>query len=46
MLYDGWHQAIQDKFRALNENITWMLTELPRGKRVVGCEWVCTARFK
>ncbi|GAA0160001.1 transmembrane signal receptor [Lithospermum erythrorhizon] len=29
----------------LNKNHTWILTELPPGKRTVGCKWVFTIKY-
>lgn len=32
--------------RALHKNRTWDLVELPTRKKVVGCKWVFTMKFK
>lgn len=39
-----WVQAIQKELCALEENETWELVELPKGKRAIGSKWVF--RFK
>lgn len=30
----------------LNDNETWELTDLPTGKKVVGCRWLYRIKFK
>ncbi|CAN0919787.1 Retrovirus-related Pol polyprotein from transposon RE1 [Linum grandiflorum] len=34
------------QFTALEDNGTWELTSLPRGKRVVSCKWVYKIKYK
>ena len=31
---------------ALQKNKTWELVDLPIGKKLVGCKWVFTVKFK
>lgn len=39
-----WKKAMDDEIQALSENKTWFLTELPRGKRAIGCKWVYSVK--
>ena len=34
--HDVWKQAMVDELHALNENKTWSVVRLPKGKKVVG----------
>ena len=34
------------EIRALESNSTWILTELPHGKKPVGCKWIFTVKYK
>ncbi|CAN1164864.1 Retrovirus-related Pol polyprotein from transposon TNT 1-94 [Linum perenne] len=40
-----WQRAMQDELHALAENGTWVITELPSGKRPIGCKWVYRVKF-
>ena len=35
-----WINAMKTEMRSLAENKVWTLTELPKGRKVVGCRWV------
>ncbi|KAL4310054.1 hypothetical protein GQ457_01G027990 [Hibiscus cannabinus] len=35
-----WRQAVQEELDALEQNCTWTLTNLPPGKKAVGCKWI------
>ena len=35
-----WEQAMDDEMRSLEKNDTWVLTELPTGKRALLKKWV------
>ena len=41
-----WKAAVEEEIRALEKNGTWKITELPPGKRPVGCKWVFTIKYK
>lgn len=35
-----WLQSANDEYESLVKNKTWVLTQLPNGKKVIGCKWV------
>ena len=35
-----------EEIRALEKNGTWEVMTLPRGKKLVGCKWVFTVKYK
>ncbi|KAL2235368.1 UNVERIFIED_CONTAM: Retrovirus-related Pol polyprotein from transposon RE1 [Sesamum indicum] len=35
-----WKQAMQSELRALEQNQTWDVTDLPPNKKPIGCKWV------
>ena len=41
-----WREAVLEEMRALEKNKTWEITELPKGKTLVGCKWVFTVKYK
>ena len=41
-----WHKATLEEYIALEKNGTWMLTELPPGKKTVGCKWIFSVKQK
>lgn len=41
-----WKKAVLEELRALQKNNTWEVTELPKGKKTVGCKWVFTVKCK
>lgn len=41
-----WKEAMEDEVSSLKKNQTWTLTELPTGKKVVGCKWVFKIKYK
>lgn len=41
-----WKLSMIEEMKALRKNDTWELTELPTGKRPVGCKWVYTVKHK
>ncbi|CAN1266422.1 Retrovirus-related Pol polyprotein from transposon TNT 1-94 [Linum perenne] len=42
---DCWQKAMQEELQALEDNGTWIVTELPLGKRAIGCKWVYKVKF-
>ena len=38
--HDSWVRAMHDEISALERNHTWVLTDLPQHKNVIGCKWV------
>lgn len=40
-----WRKAIEEEMYALEKNQTWEVTNLPQGKRTVGCKWVFTIKY-
>jgi hypothetical protein len=36
----SWCRAMEEELRAIEENRTWTLTELPPGRRAIGLKWV------
>ena len=41
-----WKEAMDEEMRALLQNETWEIVELPRDKKIVGCRWVYTLKCK
>lgn len=41
-----WEKAMQQEIKALEDNKTWILTELPPGKLAIGCKWVFKVKRK
>ncbi|GKV47882.1 hypothetical protein SLEP1_g54737 [Rubroshorea leprosula] len=39
-------QAMETEIKALGDNQTWILTELPEGKVPIGCKWVYKIKYK
>jgi hypothetical protein len=36
----SWHMAIEEELKAITNNGTWTLTELPQGRKAIGLKWV------
>ena len=34
-----------DEITALEKNGTWVITDLPKGKHVIGCKWIFTVKY-
>jgi len=41
-----WATAIKEELEALQKNKTWALVELPKGKKIVGCKWIFSTKYK
>jgi hypothetical protein len=41
-----WAKAMQEELEALKKNNTWKLVPLPEGKKLVGCKWVFSIKYK
>ena len=41
-----WKAAMDDEMKALLKNDTWEMVDLPREKKIVGCKWVYTLKYK
>ncbi|RVW32477.1 Retrovirus-related Pol polyprotein from transposon RE1 [Vitis vinifera] len=39
-------KAVQDEIDALEKNEMWTITDLPVGKRLVGCKWIFTIKIQ
>ena len=37
---DKWMEAMVEEMESLNKNKTWELSELPKGKKPIGCKWM------
>lgn len=43
---EDWHKAMQDEYKSLMKNGTWALTDLPNGRKPVGCKWVFKSKIR
>jgi len=46
ILDSNWQKAMDKKLSALQLNQTWTLTQLPTGKKPIGCKWVYKIKYK
>ncbi|RVW61484.1 Retrovirus-related Pol polyprotein from transposon RE2 [Vitis vinifera] len=44
--FPKWKAAVDEEVRALEKNGMWEITDLPRGKKPVGCKWIFTIKYK
>ncbi|KAE8656802.1 ATP-dependent zinc metalloprotease FTSH 3 [Hibiscus syriacus] len=40
-----WRRAVEEEICALEKNATWTVTDLPQGKKAVGCKWIFTVKY-
>lgn len=43
---ENWRQVMNAEMEALERNKTWEIVDLPAGKKLVGCRWLYTVKFK
>ena len=41
-----WVEAMEQEIKALEDNGTWQIMELPERKSVIGCKWVFKIKYK
>ncbi|RVW92733.1 Retrovirus-related Pol polyprotein from transposon RE1 [Vitis vinifera] len=41
-----WRKTVSKEIRALEKNETWVIYDLPHGKKPVGCKWIFTIKHK
>ncbi|GJV50027.1 putative RNA-directed DNA polymerase [Tanacetum coccineum] len=46
ILDENWVNAMNEEMEALNRNQTWTLTDLPAGRKPIGCKWVYKIKYK
>ncbi|KAI5327261.1 hypothetical protein L3X38_026657 [Prunus dulcis] len=44
-LQNVWRLAMEEELKALDENKTWSVVQLPKGKKVVGSRWIYKTKF-
>ncbi|GKB88950.1 zf-CCHC domain-containing protein [Tanacetum coccineum] len=43
---NNWVEAMNNEMEALNRNQTWEITDLPKGRRPIGCKWIYKIKYK
>ncbi|GJY98162.1 ribonuclease H-like domain-containing protein [Tanacetum coccineum] len=46
ILYILWVEAMNKEMEALNRNNTWVISDLPKGRRPIGCKWIFKVKYK
>ncbi|KAE8733954.1 putative Calmodulin-binding protein of 25 kDa [Hibiscus syriacus] len=41
-----WKKAVEEELKAVENNNTWIIVDLPKDKKPVGCKWVFTVKYK
>ena len=44
--FPHWQQAMSEELQAMEENNTWSVVPLPKGKHSIGCRWVYKVKYK
>lgn len=42
----NWIQAMSEEMDALNRNGTWVVVDLPKGRKPIGCRWIYKIKYK
>ncbi|XP_076913505.1 uncharacterized protein LOC143572164 [Bidens hawaiensis] len=42
----NWLNAMNQEMEALNRNRTWIVTDLPSNRKVIGCKWIYKIKYK
>jgi Reverse transcriptase (RNA-dependent DNA polymerase) len=40
-----WYKAIREKLNALEKNKTWVITQLPKNKKLILCKWIFKIKY-
>ncbi|GKE38158.1 ribonuclease H-like domain-containing protein [Tanacetum coccineum] len=43
---NNWIEVMNNEMEALNRNQTWEITDLPKGRRPIGCKWIYKIKYK
>lgn len=41
-----WNEVVPKEMRALQNNMTWEIVDLPKGKKTIGYKWVFIMKYK
>lgn len=45
LAHPQWLQAMNEELQALEENMTWVVTDIPSHKRPIGCKWLFKTKY-
>lgn len=40
-----WRDGMKEEIRALEDNGTWTIEDLPMGKKAIGCKWIYKIKY-